>query len=452
VRAKLRTSCSLLLAAATCLGASLFGTARAQQTQIAQIGSYGGQAGPQMEAPPTPGAPEGNPLTPPPSAEHALIAGNWLLYPTALAAFLYDTNPNQVATGAQASPGLRLVPSITAERTSGDSKTDLYGMIDTELYTNQSSADAVAARLGATEDYQPAPDWLLHARVDYTRQKDLFSTFGTSPTGQLVVPLNPTAVGLEPVANPETYNQLSAEAAAEKRFGNAFIQFGGSVVDIRYENTGAVAPSPNGNVYTGIGRGGFWLTPDFYGYLEVDGDSRDYVTGSLSSSGYRVVAGIGSHQIGLFQGQIFAGYQAENYDSSGIGTVGTPAFGGILHYYPLPELTVDVGVNRTLGVSLLATTPTSPAGTATELTDFLADAAYALAPEWTASAHLGYIHTNYIDSVRVDDAWTIEPTLTYSVWRNFGVTLDYQYLRLVSTVPLQGYSRSVITIGVSYKY
>lgn len=450
--AKPRTRCLVLTAAATCLYASLFGTACAQQTQIAQAGSYGGPAVPQLEAPPTPGAGEGNPLAPPASTEHALVAGNWLLYPTALAAFLYDTNPNQVATGAHASPGLRLVPSIVAERTSGISKTDLYGMVDSQIYTNQPSANSVAARLGATEDYQPVPDWLLHARADFTRQRDLFSTFGTSPPGHLILPLNPTAVGLEPVASPVTYNQLSGEVAVQKRFGNAFTQFGGSIVDLRYDNTGVVTQSPNGDIYTGVGRGGYWLTPDFYGYVEIEGDSRNFVTRSLGSSGYRAAAGIGSHQIGLFQGQIFGGYQAESYDSPGIGTVSSSVYGGIVHYYPLPELTVDFGVNRTLGASLLATTPTSPAGTATEVTYFLGDAAYALAPEWTASAHLGYIHTDYVGNVRRDNAWTIEPTLTYSVWQRFGITLDYQHLELASNVPRAGFSRDVITIGLSYKY
>jgi hypothetical protein len=310
----------------------------------------------------------------------------------------------------------------------------------------------VAARIGGTEDYQPAPDWLLHGRLDYTRQKDLFSSFGTSPTGHLVVPLNPTATGLEPVNNPVAYNQFTGEAAAQKRFGNAFTQLGGSVVGIQYDSTAPGAASPNGVVYTGIGRGGYWVTPDFYAYLEADGDSRDYDTSSLSSSGYRTVFGIGSNRIGLFQGQIFGGYQQEDYNSSGIGTVGIPAYGGILHYYPLPELTLDIGVNRTLGVSLLATTPTSPLGTSTDATYFLSDASYHLAPEWTATAHVGYIHTDYIGTVRRDDAWTIEPTITYSVWQNLGVTFDYQHLEMSSNVPLAGFSRDVVTIGLSYQY
>lgn len=447
-----RARYSSLIAAATCLFASPFGAARAQEVQTAQIGSYGGPAGPQLEAPPTPGAGEGNPLAPAPSTEHALVVGDWLLYPTALAAGVYDSNPNQNPTGARAVGGLRLVPNIVAERTDGINKTNLYGMVDSKIYTGQSAANDVAARLGATEDYQPVPDWLLHGRADYTRQKDLFSAFGTSPSGHLVVPLNPTAIGLEPVANPTSYNQLSGDAAVQKRFGNAFVQLGGSVVDILYDRTSTPAPSPNGTVYTGIGRGGFWVTPDFYGYLEVAGDSRNYATSGLSSSGYRTAVGIGSHQIGLFQGQVFGGYQAENYNSSGIGTVGTSVYGGILHYYPLPELTIDVGVNRTLGVSLLAATPTSPLGTATKVTYFLSDAAYTLAPEWTASAHLGYIHTDYGGSVRRDNAWVIEPTITYSVWQNIGVTFDYQHLELSSSVPLAAFSRDVVTLGLTYSY
>jgi hypothetical protein len=79
-------------------------------------------------------------------------------------------------------------------------------------------------------------------------------------------------------------------------------------------------------------------------------------------------------------------------------------------------------------------------------------ATYALAREWAASARFGVIHTEYVDTGRLDDAWMGGATVTYSVWQNFGLTLDYQYIQLNSNVPLQGFNRNVVMLGGTYKY
>jgi hypothetical protein len=443
---------SLLAATAILLCLSAIGSARAQ---VNSPGSPGG-----LPKPPT-----GRGDTPVTRmrAESALPLGEWLLYPTAFASAIYDTNVEQTATNPQASAGLRLVPSILAERNNGISKTSLYAMADARIYTNPYVNDigALSARAGLIEDYQILPDWLFHAQAEYTRQRDLFSTFGISPNvstqnsiavSQNVAAVNPTGIGLAPVANPLAYNQYSGMASARRNFARSFVDLGGSAVGIVYDNSSTGAPSPNGIVYTGIGRAGVWLTPDFYGFAEVTGDSRNYATSALSSSGYRVLAGIGSNQIGLLRGEIYGGYQAENFYAAGIGTVGTSVFGAQLYYYPLPELTFSLAVDRIIGASLLTTTATSPDGTATVVTDGIVLATYALAPEWTASGRGGYIHTDYVGAIRVDNAWTLGATVTYSVWRSVGVTLDYQHYELVSNVPLAGFTRDVVSVGVTYKY
>ena len=181
------------------------------------------------------------------------------------------------------------------------------------------------------------------------------------------------------------------------------------------------------------------MTPDIYGFVEGSGNSRNYNGGLLNSQGYRVTAGVGTGRIGLMQGEVYAGYQAENFQSSAIGTAGGVAFGGQLDYTPLPELDLKVGADRTIG----ATQTTATAGTSTTVTQLLAIASYSLAREWTASGRAGYIHTDYKGINRADDSWTIGPTLTYSVWQNFGLTLDYQHIETTSNVPLASFTRDM---------
>lgn len=420
---------------------------------MAQIGAFGGPQGPTLTAPAITVPDRPDPFAQPSRDYSAMVVGDWLVYPTVFAGALFDTNPSQSSSGAKSSAGGRLVPSLLAETTNGISKTTLYGMADAQLYTNQSNgnSDTVAARAGFIENYELMPDLIFNGQGDFTRQRDVFSTLGIDHSVSALQ--NPTGIGLAPVNNPLTYNQYSGVATLQKNFDRAFVTLGGSVVALQYDHSpSAGAPSPNSVDTTQTVRGGFWITPMFYGYTEGSVDQRNYSTGNLNSTGYRVVGGLGSDQIGLFRGEVYGGYQAENYDLAAIGTVGSPAFGARLYYYPLPDLTLSGSVDQSLGVSFLATAPGVPTGSATRVVTSLGQATYAPMPEWSASGRFGFVHTDYVSTPRNDDAWTVGATFNYSVWRNFGVTLDYQHIDLASNVPLQGFTRDVVTLGLTYKY
>ena len=418
----------------------------------AQVGQFGGTGGPALQPPPVSAPGRDDPFDNRGREYSALPVADWLLYPTVFFGAAYDSNVRQSGVNPVSSWGGRLVPSILAERNDGINKTSLYGMADARLYSDNAggdTADTVAARTGIIQRWQPMLDVVATAQFDFTRQRDLFSTFGIDHS---VTTLNPTAIGLAPTANPLAYNQISGSGSIQKTFDRAFVSVGGSIVDIQYDTDPTFAqPSPNGTTYTGVVRGGFWLTPFLYAYGEGAFDQRNYAIDQFNSNGYRTVAGIGTDQIGLFKGEVYAGYQSERHDFAPLGTVNGGVAGGRIYYYPLREMTISASVDESLGVSLLATAP-GAFGTNTRATTALLQATYALAQQWAASARFGYIRTDYIDTVRTDDAWTGGATVTYSVWQNFGLTLDYQHVALSSNVPLQSFTRDVVTLGGTYRY
>jgi hypothetical protein len=57
-----------------------------------------------------------------------------------------------------------------------------------------------------------------------------------------------------------------------------------------------------------------------------------------------------------------------------------------------------------------------------------------------------------VGTPRLDDAWTGGATLTYSLWVNFGITLDYQHIELKSNAPFQSFTREIVTLGATYTY
>jgi len=439
-------ACTLGLA-----GLGLLGLASAAN---AQVGSFGGQGGPVLQPPPVAAPGREDPFNNRSRDYTALPVGDWLLYPTVFFGATYDTNVRQTAVNPTSSWGGRLVPSILAERNDGIHKTSLYGMADARFYSDNgngsgATADTLAARTGIIERWQPMLDLVVNAQFDFTRQRDLFSTFGIDHS---VTTLNPTAIGLAPTANPLPYNQLAGTLSVQKTFDRAFVSVGGSVVGIQFDTDPLfLQPSPNGTTYTGVVRGGFWFTPFLYAFGEGSFDQRNYDISQFDSNGYRTVAGIGTDQIGLFRGEVYAGYQSERHDFAPLGTVNGGVAGGRVYYYPTRELTLSASVDESLGVSLLTTVP-GAFGSNTRATTALLQASYALAQEWTAGARAGFIRTDFVNTTRTDDAWTAGATVTYSVWRNFGLTFDYQHVALSSNVPLQDFTRDVVTVGGTYRY
>ena len=129
-----------------------------------------------------------------------------------------------------------------------------------------------------------------------------------------------------------------------------------------------------------------------------------------------------------------------------------PRSGGKVSYFPLPELTMSASLDQTIGTTLLAASPTSPLGTSTQGSSFLAQANYALAPEWTLAGQGGLALTTYGGINRRDTAWTAALNVTYKVWQNFGLTSQIQRTVLDSNVPQTAFTNNVVSLGVSYVY
>src|SRR5262249_25624135 len=265
----------------------------------APAGAFGGPGGPALTAPPVTVPGRGDPFAQSSRDYGALPIGGWVLYPTVFLGAVYDSNVNQNVTAKNSRWGGRIVPSLLAEATDGIHTSTLYGMADVRAYGDGTTVrDTTAARTGFIQRFQPVADLTFNAQGDYTRQRDLFSTFGIDHS---VTTLNPTAVGLSPVPSPVAYNQFSGTASVQKMFDFAFVSFSGSVVDIVYDPGLDLGPgvlplaavaSPNGATYTGTTRGGFWFTPYLYAYAEGSVDQRRYSTDQFNSSGYRTVGGI----------------------------------------------------------------------------------------------------------------------------------------------------------------
>ncbi len=409
-------------------------------TGFAQVGSFGSGT---IQPPPR----DVSPAPAPPgraAAEGALPLGSWLVYPSMFAGVVYDTNIDQVNTGARSAVGLRFTPSISGVRDDGVNQTTLYGMVDGRLYSKSgNNADVVSAKIGVTDRYQPVSDWIFNVTGDFTRQSNLFSTFGVDKS---LTNFNTTGNGLSPSTNPTPYNQMSGNVSAQKNMDKAFAILSASVVNQVFDNQ-AGAISPNSVTTSANLRGGYWITPVIYGFVEGGGDNRAFSNRTLSSNGYRVTTGLGIDQAGFIRGEIYGGFQQQDFrNAANLGEKGNGLVGFRMEYFPRPELTFRASVDQSIGATQLAT-PTS-----TQVTSVLGSVDYSISRQWSTTARAGYIHSDFIGGNRTDDAWTVGATLNYSIVRNIDATLDFQHLELGSNTAGQSFNRDVATIGVTYRY
>ncbi|HYA81117.1 MAG TPA: outer membrane beta-barrel protein, partial [Methylocystis sp.] len=246
----------------------------------------------------------------------------------------------------------------------------------------------------------------------------------------------------------------------------------------------ANAAGQNGLSYQASLRGGVWLTPQLYGFVEPGADLRFYEYSAWNTNGYRVTAGVGSDLISLFRGEIYGGYQTQASAHGYFGTASSPAFGARVFYYPTPYVTLVASLDQTLTAapSVTSTTfgvptptlsvapgvaPNAELAASSKTLQARIQGDYALSQYWTAYVRGGYGETTYSSPWSKQTMWAGGAGLNYNVSKSVSVTLEYQFARTFATnanlfstalvfpsfsnIP-SGYAQNVASAGFTYRY
>lgn len=383
-----------------------------------------------------------------------LAVGGWLFSPTLFAGAIYNNNVNQTEAGKVSSWGERITPGFTASLDNGIHQTSLYGLADIQNYSSSGVEHKTTfdAKAGITQTYLPQRDLTFVFNGDFTRQADVFgaTTFAspnTPLTGYTSAPVAPTTVA--PQVDPVRYNQYSGAGAVKKEFGRVFVALSGSVVATQYDSAKGVTVSRDGAIYTVAERTGFNLTPQLYAFVDPSVSWQRFSDSTRNSQGYRVTGGVGTAAQGLWMGEVYGGYQAQKNDI--VGTYTSGVYGLRVGYSPTRMWDLRATLDETLGASTIATGGTT--GVASRITTALLGVGYRGLPRgWSTSARFGYVRTSFIGSVRRDDGWLAGANVGYEIWRNLGVTLDYQYKSVNSNIAGQSFNQSLVSLGATYKY
>ncbi|WP_426424804.1 outer membrane beta-barrel protein [Bradyrhizobium genosp. A] len=417
----------------------------------------------------------------------AVAVNDWLLYPTLRTYSLYSDNLFFAPRNGLASPGFGLTPGLIAVWTNGIHTTTLYGNIDRQIYPDANEVNTLDGRAGFAQRYEAMRDLSFVFDANYVRrtwasslqnsiqvaQAAPTSTVlpngntvlpnGTivSPTGQVVGQSTPAAGSVLPLlVNPN--NHYTGTFSVEKLFNRGILTLSGSAARTEYEAQNL----QNNSSRTFTEHAAFWLGPLLYTYSDGVVGTVTFDATSISTTSHRVVAGLGTDQIGRFRFLAYYGHQGS--DSSGTGgghaTAGGDVYGGRIVYEPMRQwkLTGTVDITNNIASSSLATDLSLtlpgvvavqiPTTASTRIASASVQSNYEITPLWFADCLMSYSRIEYVDGSRLDNSWILNGTLRYDIRRDTSLTWEYRYTNLQSNAPLVSVKSNYVAMGALYKF
>jgi opacity protein-like surface antigen len=407
------------------------------------------------------------PLSPPevgalPTGQGALWLGPWLLTPSLDVSTFYDSNIYSSPTTPVSGPGLHFHPSLLADWNTGIHDTQLYGNIDSSVYpTLDYHNNTFNNQAGFVEKYAPLRDLTFTVQGDYAHNTlaSVLTNSIPTPIVSPATPLLPGSAGVvatqQTVVNPnDTY---TGTATIYKELNRAYVQLGGSAYRTDYPST----PTQNIQGESYNGSGGIWLTPWFYAYT-TGAQAFSQPAVGVSSDSFSARGGIGSAQIGLFQGSVYYGKQGT--EVPGDGKAGGDIYGGVVSYFPTDVWNMSLSVDRLRNISdinegtplALGGLPLSSVGVPTnasaQITSIAFRSDYRFSEQTSFYGVVSDTRTAYIGISRVDNSWLVSAGIRRQLRDNLSLTLSYQYTRLTSPEPNTSFTRNLISLGAHYNF
>lgn len=387
-----------------------------------------------------------NPIAAPSREYVGVPIGGWIVNAQALTGITWDSNVFRANVNGVSDVAGRFRPQIEAVNNNGIHSTTLYGYADALFFGDEDDANSVEGAVGARHVWEVQRDLIVKGGFGYTRTKDI------NNSGTVL-----TANGLQTIATPIESNSYAGSLSVEKHFGPFFVGGQSNVsysdyLDIE-DSLGRVTDQDERDttLYSFTGRAGLWVSPVFYTFIQGTQGWQDYRSVQLDSNSQRVIGGIGTDRISLFQGEIYAGYNRRNYDSAGVADTDGVVYGAQVFWYPTRDLTFGLNADRSLGESTLRTAG-NPNGSPIETTGVELTVDYLLADIWTLSGKAGYSFTDYTIGTREDEQWSGGLLVSYFVRRNIATTFEWTHDTVDSNISVNSYDRDTFTAGATYKY
>lgn len=260
----------------------------------------------------------------------------------------------------------------------------------------------------------------------------------------------PDAVGT--AAEPTPYEDITATAGVEQRFGRLSAELSGSYQKLDFDDVPLIGGGIDENddrdrtvIETAV-QVGYQVVADTVVFLRGTYNWRDHdveppvATVDRDSDGYEVVAGVNFELGSLATGEIYAGYQEQDFESPAFGDVSGAAYGANIDWYVTPLTTVRFGAAKSLQDT------TTVGASSFDQQQFSVGVDHEFLRNLIASVDVAYAMEDYEGTSREDDVLEIDFGIDYAFNRNFSAGFFYGYEERDSSVTGLSYSRDIVGV------
>lgn len=369
-------------------------------------------------------------------APGGIYLGGFSLYPSLEAQVGTDDNVYAQPAGEVSDTFYFLAPSLVLSSNWSRHELD-FSVENTNVWHSEQGS----------EDHS---DWTFgsEGRVDLT--------YATSFHGRAIYSLltesrgDASAIAL--AAEPTEYERFEGFLELRHRFNQLGVAIGGGLTIFDYDDVPAVFGGTIDNdnrdhdVTLARAEVNYAVSPDTRMFVRGTFNNRQYdmvppaVALNRDSDGYEVVGGLSFDVTNLIEGEIFAGYLEQDYDT--LADIDGLAYGANFDWAVTQLTTVSVNVGRAVEETNQAATSGYLASTAG------ADVRHELTRTITLSAGLGFTNNDYEGSVREEDIWNARLGGEYAINRYLSATAGYNFATRESSLPLADYDRNRAWIGL----
>lgn len=288
----------------------------------------------------------------------------------------------------------------------------------------------------------------LGGRADLTRNTNIVASASYDMLNE-----NRGANTVGGAAKPTEYDSIKASVGINQHFNRLTASIEGAYENLDYDDVDLIGGGTTDNdfrdrdIWTGLVQFGYDVSPDTLVYVRGEYNVRDYDQKPATprdSEGYSVVIGSEFKLSRLVSGDVFVGYQEQDYDA--LNTVEGVAYGLDVDWYVTPLTTVRISGQSVIAESIV----TGASGILKRGVSLGVD--HELMRNVFISGDAEYRNEDYEGIAREDDFLTGGLKVNYLINRNLSVALGYDITNRDSNTAGNDYTQNDIGLSLRAQF
>jgi hypothetical protein len=430
-----------------------------------QVGMPGAGPGSYGAAPPEATTPERLSVAQRPHPDYTPLgvrAGSFLVFPSAGLAESYDSNVFATQTGVKSDFVTDVTPDVTVDSDWNNHALDFDAGGDIKRYASEVSENVTDAHA------------IANGRLDVRRE--IYFLGGLSYQREHEDRSSPNSIAGQ--KNPTEYQVAGAGLSYVHEPGRLGLRVDGTVNSYFYDNgqtaTGAsvVETDRNRTEYIIRPRLAYEIVPGYHAFVQLQANRRDYQSQfdqfgiAHDSHGYEADAGTALSLGGIINGEIYAGYLKQFYDTDTRATAGNPTpiankpsvsgvgFGGNLLWNVTDLTSLRFAMSRAIQETIV--TNAVGATTAIAEADLVTAASVSVEHELLRNVLLtggvSYTQDAFQGITRTDNSYGGTAGANYLINRYLSAGLNLSYTKRSSNQPGNDYDREIVMASLRTQF